>query len=109
MPVIDQREAPIEIGPLVGGAYCFIAPKAKPLVSRGPEGEDWYLSVVGMGTRGKLRGIAGWFPVRKFAEKADAVCLHDMLEAGTCRWLDATEVPIRDGKRKIIYAARLIV
>jgi len=106
MPIIDQREMPIEIGPLIDGVYCFIAPKAKPLVTQGGDFTDerWYVAVVGFGTRGKQRGVSGWFPVRAFDHKEDAVCLHDMLLSGVCQWQDATTVPIKDGKRGLIWA-----
>lgn len=108
MSIIDMREQPVEIGPLVGDLYCFIHPKAKPLVTQGPTGERWYVAVVGFGTRGKMRGIDGWYPVRGFTTKEDAVCLHDLLESGVVQWKDATEVPITDGKRSLIHSIHLV-
>ena len=109
MHLIDQREEPIELGPLADGSYCFIHPTAKPLVTQGDKGDDWYVAVVGMGTRGKMLGIDGWYPVRGFKTKEDAVCLHDMLLSGSVLWKDATEVPIRDGKRSLIHQARVLL
>jgi hypothetical protein len=108
MAALDMRERPIEIGPNHDGSYCFIHPHSEPIVTQGPEGEEWYVAVLGYGTRGKARHVTGEFPVRAFATKEDAVCLMSLLSSGTVRWQDAREVPIKDGKRGLIHMIRLI-
>jgi len=47
----------------------------------------------------------GWYPVRQFLDKADAMALHNMLLKGEVEWHEAVEVPIADGKRRLINHA----
>ena len=101
--MIDMREPPIAIGPVVDGSVLLLSPKSEPLVTQGAPGDDrWYLAVYAFGGQGKSRGVPGWHPVRGFKDKADAVALHDMLVKGECTWRDVVHMPIRDGKRQRI-------
>lgn len=97
----------VEIGPLVDGSYCWVAPSSEPMVTRGPLVPDkldvWYVAVMGIGSQGHFLGVVGWYPVRQFLEKADAVGLHDMLLNGKVEWHEAIEVPIVDGQRQLIH------
>lgn len=108
---VDMQDA-IEIGPLVDGSYCFVAPDSEPLVTRGPvipnKIDVWYVAVFGLGSRGHFHMVQGWYPVRQFHEKADAVALHDMLKRKEIGWVDAIEVVIADGKRGLIGTPKLL-
>ena len=112
MDALDLREA-IEIGPLVDGSYCFVAPDSEPIVTRGPlvpnKLDVWYLAVVAVGSRGHFYGVTGTFPARQFLDKTDAVALHDMILSGAVKWQDAIEVPITSGKRGLLGRQKLLV
>jgi len=99
----------VEIGPMVDGSYCWVAPSSEPCVTRGPLIPDkldvWYIAVMGVGSRGRFQGTVGWYPVRQFLDKADAMALHNMLLKGEVEWHEAVEVPIADGKRRLINHA----
>lgn len=108
---VDMEDR-VEIGPLIDGSYCFVAPTSEPIVTRGPlipnKLDVWYLAVMGIGSRGRFSGIAGTYPVRQFLDKADAVALHNMLLTDQVKWQEAIEVPIEDGKRKLIHKRTLL-
>src|ERR1700676_1296733 len=108
---VDMEER-VEIGPLVDGSYCWVAPDSEPMVTRTglvPGKLDlWYLAVMGIGSKGHFFGVAGWYPVRQFMEKEDAVALHDMILKGDVKWSEAIEVKIANGRREIIGTPKLL-
>ena len=103
----------VEIGPNYDGSFCFIAPDSEPIVTRGPalpgKLDLWYVSVIGIGSRGKFLTVVGEYPVRSFLDKADAVALHDMLMRGEVKWEEAIEVPITNGRRQLLHKRKLLV
>lgn len=109
---IDMGER-IELGPLVDGSYCFVAPDSEPIVTRGPllpnKLDVWYLAAAAIGSRGRFLGLSGIFPVRQFLDKDDAVALHDMILQGEVKWSEVVEVPIANGRRQLIHKRKLLV
>lgn len=103
----------VTIGPNVDGSFCWVAPDSEPIVTRGQEIPGkldlWYLATVGIGCQGKFMGVVGLYPVRSFLDKADAVALHDMLKLGSVKWEEAIEVPIVDGKRRLVHVRRPLI
>ena len=106
MQVIDMREPPVVIGPTVDGTVIALSPKSEPLVTQATGDDIWYIAVYAFGVEGTSKGITGWFPVRGFKDKADAVCLHDMLVEGQCEWTDVVHMKILNGQRRRIWAVR---